>query len=109
LRGFAAPTAIPSCEVAAVCQLRHFASVPTRAQNTGVPPETEAALHALRMRYKAVFTAHQDCVRALTEATMSGASATPELLAKEMKARQELAETRAALLAAIAEGEPSAV
>jgi len=94
---------------AGVCQLRHFAIAPARAQNTGVPGETETALPALRMRYKAVFTAHQDCVRALTEATMSGGPATPELLAKEMKVRQELAETRAALLAAMASSEPSPV
>jgi hypothetical protein len=95
--------------VAAVCQLRHVAACRGRAQNIGVPAETEAALHALRMRYKAVFTAHQDCVRALTEAAMSGESATPELLAKETKARQELADTRAALLAAMADSEPSSV
>ena len=59
------------------------------------------------MRYKAVFTAHQDCVRALNEASMSGEPTTPELLAKETKARQELADTRAALLAAMAESEGS--
>jgi hypothetical protein len=70
-----------------------------------VPGQSEAALHALRMKYKAVFTAHQTCVRALTEANMSGAPAAPELLAKETKARQELADARAALLAAMTDGE----
>jgi hypothetical protein len=70
-----------------------------------VAAQTEAVLNALRMRYKAVFAAHQSCVRALTEANMSGATATQELLAKETKARKELAETRAALLAAMAEAE----
>jgi hypothetical protein len=63
---------------------------------------TEAALHALRMRYKAVFTAHQDCVRALTEAQMSGGAPGPELLAKETRTRQELERARADLLAAMA-------
>jgi hypothetical protein len=70
-----------------------------------VPGHSEAALQALRMKYKAVFTAHQNCVRALTEANMSGAPPTPELRAQETKARQELAEARAALLAAMADGE----
>jgi hypothetical protein len=60
------------------------------------------------MRYNVVLTAHQNCVRALTEANMSGA-ATPELVANEAKARQVLAETRAALLAAMAESEQSPV
>jgi hypothetical protein len=70
-----------------------------------VAAQTEAVLNALRMRYKAVLAAHQSCVRALTEANMSGTTATSELLAKETKARQMLAETRAALLAAMAEAE----
>jgi hypothetical protein len=61
------------------------------------------------MRYKAVFTAHQACVRALTEAIMSGDPATAELLIKEAKAREELAEARAALLAAMAESEQARV
>lgn len=64
--------------------------------------EAEAALHALRMRYKAVYTAHQDCVRALNEAQMSGAPAPAGLLEKETKTRQDLAAVRAALLAAMA-------
>jgi hypothetical protein len=72
-----------------------------------VAVQTEAVLNALRMRYKAVFAAHQSCVRALTEANMSGAAATPELLTNETKIRQELAEARAALLAAMTEaGQP---
>jgi hypothetical protein len=70
-----------------------------------VAGQSEAALHALRMKYKAVFTAHQNCVRALTEANMSGAPAAAELLAQETKARQELAEARAALMAAMTDGQ----
>jgi hypothetical protein len=68
-----------------------------------VAAQTAAVLNALRMRYKAVSAAHQSCVRALTEANMSGAAATPELLTNETKVRQELTEARAALLAAMAE------
>jgi hypothetical protein len=74
-----------------------------------VPGQNEAALYALRMRYKAVFTAHQACVRALTEAHMSGAAAVADLVANEAKTREELAEARAALLAAMAQTEPVAV
>ena len=60
------------------------------------------------MRYNVVLTAHQNCVRALTEANMSGAP-TAELVANEAKARQALAETRATLLAAMADSEQSRV
>ena len=60
------------------------------------------------MRYNVALTAHQNCLRALTEANMSGAP-TAELAANEAKARQALAETRAALLAAIAESEKASV
>ena len=56
------------------------------------------------MRYNVVLTAHQACVRALTEANMSGALSA-ELVANEAKARQALTETRAALLVAIADSE----
>ena len=64
--------------------------------------EAEPALQALRMRYKAVYTAHQDCARALNEAQMSGTAVPAGLIEKEAKARQDLATARAALLAAMA-------
>ena len=73
-----------------------------------MPADTRAALQTLRMRYNVVLTAHQNCVRALTEANMSGAP-TAELVANEAKARQALAETRATLLAAMADSEQSRV
>ena len=73
-----------------------------------MPADTRAALQTLRMRYNVVLTAHQNCLRALTEANMSGAP-TAELVAKEAQARETLAETRAALLAAISESEQAPV
>ncbi len=73
-----------------------------------MPPDTRAALQTLRMRYNVALTAHQNCLRALTEANMSGAP-TSELAANEAKARQALVETRAALLVAIAESAQASV
>ena len=62
-----------------------------------------SALQTLRMRYKAAYTAYQSCVRALTEASMSGAPLSKELLENEAKALRELTEARGNLLAAMAE------
>jgi hypothetical protein len=61
------------------------------------------------MRYKAVYSAHQECVRALNEAQMSGGPTAPNLVEKEARVREELAVARAALLAAMARtaGEPT--
>jgi hypothetical protein len=68
-----------------------------------MPKATEAALQTLRMRYKAAYTAYQSCVRALTEASMSGALLSKELLENEAKALRELTEARGNLLAAMLE------
>ena len=71
---------------------------------------SDAALQALRMKYKAVYSAHQACVRALSEAEMSGSTATADLVAEETRARAKLDEARAELLAALAtqEADPPA-
>jgi hypothetical protein len=53
------------------------------------------------MRYQAAYTAYQACVRALTEAAMSGALPSTTLLEQEAKALGVLTKTRANLLAAM--------
>ena len=58
-------------------------------------------LRDLRLRYNAVYTAHQSCMRAVTEGRISGNAPAPELLANEVKALDELAEARRNLLAGI--------
>jgi len=71
---------------------------------------TKAALQELRMRYQAAHAAYQACVRALTEAAMSGSIPSAALLEQEAKALGVLTETRAKLLAAMAadaEGPPA--
>jgi hypothetical protein len=73
-----------------------------------MPRATEAVLHELRMRYRAAHAAYQACVRAVTEATMSGAVPSPTLLAQEAKALGALTELRAKVLAAMAEGDGAA-
>ena len=74
------------------------------AQNAGVmPPVAQAALQELRMRYHAAYTAYQACVRAVTEATMSGSMPSSALLEQEAKALGALTKTRASLLAAMAD------
>jgi hypothetical protein len=47
---------------------------------------TDAVLQDLRMRYRAAHAAYQNCVRAVTEATMSGAAVSPTMLELEAKA-----------------------
>ena len=69
-----------------------------------MPPVTEAPLQELRMRYQAAHTAYQACVRALTEAAMSGAIPSPTLLEQEAKAPGVLTKARANLLAALSAG-----
>ena len=64
-----------------------------------MPPITDAALRNLRQRYHCAYTAHQSCVLALNEATMSGKRPSPELLEKEAAALRERAEARAGQLA----------
>jgi hypothetical protein len=69
-----------------------------------MPRLTEAALITLRMRYRTAYEAYQSCVKALTEAGANGNKPSVELLDNEVKAVRRLAETRAALLVAMAEG-----
>lgn len=76
-----------------------------------MPRGAEAALQELRMRYQAAHAAYQACVRALTEAAMSGTTPSATLLEQEAKALDVLTQTRAKLLAAMAadaEGPPAA-
>jgi hypothetical protein len=68
-----------------------------------MPPVAQAALQELRMRYHAAYTAYRACVRAVTEATMSGSLPSSGLLEQEAKALGALTKTRASLLAAIAD------
>jgi hypothetical protein len=63
----------------------------------------DPALQELRMRYQAAYTAHQACVRAVTEATMSGIVPSSAMLEQEAKALGALTKARAGLLAAMAE------
>lgn len=57
------------------------------------------------MRYKTAYEAYQSCVKALTEASHDGGKPSQELLEKESKAISQLTEARAALLAAMAQGQ----
>jgi hypothetical protein len=66
-------------------------------------PTEETVLQELRMRYQVAYTAYQACVRAVTEATMSGDAPSPALLQNEAKALGALTELRATLLAAMAQ------
>jgi hypothetical protein len=65
------------------------------------------------MRYHAAYAAYQACVRAVTEATMSGSMPSSTLLEQEAKALGTLTKMRASLLAAMADaagplpGDPS--
>ena len=67
-----------------------------------MPRVAEAALQELRMRYQAAHAAYQGCVRALTEAAMSGVTPSATLLEQEARALGVLTQTRANLLAAMA-------
>ena len=67
-----------------------------------MPRAAEAVLQELRMRYQAAHAAYQGCVRALTEAAMSGTTPSATLLEQESKALGVLTQTRANLLAAMA-------
>ena len=68
-----------------------------------MPRVSDAVLQDLRMRYRAAHAAYQNCVRLVTEATMSGTLVSPTLLEQEAKALAILTKTRASLLAAMAE------
>jgi hypothetical protein len=56
------------------------------------------------MRYRSAHAAYQNCVRAVTEATMSGAAVSPTMRELEAQALETLTKTRASLLAAMADG-----
>jgi hypothetical protein len=68
-----------------------------------MPGASEAALQDLRMRYRTAHAAYQACVRAVTEATMSGERPSPTLLEREARALAALTKLRTNLLAAMAE------
>jgi hypothetical protein len=68
-----------------------------------MPLAPAPALQELRMRYQAAYSAYQACVRAVTEATMSGSVPSPTMLEQEAKALGALTKLRANLLAAMAE------
>ena len=68
-----------------------------------MPVVAAEAMQELRMRYQAAYTAYQACVRAVTEATMSGSMPSSTLLEQEAKALGTLTKTRASLLAAMAD------
>jgi hypothetical protein len=68
-----------------------------------MPRASDAVLQDLRMRYRAAHAAYQNCVRAVTEATMSGTAVSPTMLEREAKALDALKTTRASLLAAMAD------
>ena len=55
------------------------------------------------MRYRAAHAAYQNCVRAVTEATMSGAMVSPTMLEQQAKALDILTKARTSLLAAMAD------
>jgi hypothetical protein len=57
---------------------------------------SEATLRDVRLRYKAAYSASQNCVR------LRSVAPCPELLHLEAKALRELTEARAKMLAAIA-------
>jgi hypothetical protein len=64
----------------------------------------DATLQALRLKYNAALDAHSGCLRALTDATLAGATVpSAALLEAEAKARQELDRARDRLLAALTE------
>lgn len=54
------------------------------------------------MRYNAAYAAYQACVRAVSEATMSGSLASQTLLEREAEALGALNKARATLMAAMA-------
>ena len=66
-----------------------------------MPTPYNAALRALRMKYKAASTAHATCLQALTDAKVRGAPPPQELLEQEAKALGVLKQARAELLAAM--------
>ena len=64
--------------------------------------DSDPEMHALRFTYSVAVAAHAACSRALTEATMGGAEASPELIGAEAKSKARMAEARAKLHSAMA-------
>jgi tellurite resistance protein len=67
-----------------------------------MPWNSNPAMQALRLTYNAAVAAHASCSRALTEATLRGGQASPELIEAEAKAKARLAEAREMLHTAMA-------
>jgi hypothetical protein len=68
--------------------------------STPMARATLSELRTLRMKYKVAYEAYQSCVRAGTK----GEKASADLLEQETVALRQLTETRARLLAAMADG-----
>jgi hypothetical protein len=63
----------------------------------------DATLQALRLKYNAAFAAHQQSLRALSEARLAGSTPSAALVERETRARQEVERAREGLLAAMTE------
>jgi hypothetical protein len=59
-------------------------------------------IHALRLKYNAAVTAHAECSRALTEATMSGVTPLAALVEADRQALDRMEDARAKLYEAMA-------
>jgi hypothetical protein len=68
-----------------------------------MPTPYNASLRALRMKYKAAFTAHESCVHTLVEARFGGAPPAPELLRRETEALLAVNQARDELIEAMLE------
>jgi hypothetical protein len=67
------------------------------------PSFCSASSSSLRSKYKAVYTAYMNCVRALSEASKSGELPTGDILRAEEKAMDEFLAARRELLDALLE------
>ena len=66
-----------------------------------MPWTDNQTIQSLRLRYNLVLAAHRECHRALLNARAQGCSPSPELVEADAKARVELEDVRAKLLAAM--------
>jgi hypothetical protein len=66
-----------------------------------MPWANDARIDALRRKYNAALTAHRLCSQALATAHAQGATPSPEQVEAELKARLELNDAQANLLAAL--------
>jgi hypothetical protein len=78
---------------------RPSAAEPTQPTRTMATKE----LHALRLAYKAAYTAYMNCVQALADASQRGRWPSQEVLTTEEKALAALTHARQALLDALFE------